>query len=88
MLNTIRIVLGSIMLLIALATLWMIIVFSQGKIWLYFSNLKAFFDLVIMLILPAASAWLLLAPKNQKQALTGLGIFVFLVAFFFIDQIL
>ena len=88
MANTIRIIMGIIMLVIAYMGILIVLYFTRGNLLGYFKNLDSTKDLLVIAILPAASAWLLLRPKNSTYAWVGLGIALLYSAYIFVTQIL
>ena len=88
MLNAIRIGLGVLMSLIALGGLWFSFLFTGFKFWVYFTDLSALFDFIVIVIAPSVAGVLLLAPKNQRYAFAGLGLAIIYIGYVLVDQIL
>ena len=88
MANTIRIIVGLIMLTIFVVSVWMSFVFTKGRVWEYFTSLQSIIDFTTLILLPALSAWLLLLPKSSSHARTGLVISVILILFVIANQAL
>lgn len=82
MANAIRIVLGLAMLYPAIMGIWFFIVFLLA------SGAKPTIDwglveIILFILAPALSSYLLLKPKSNKQAWIGLGIGIIYAIYFF-----